>query len=140
MAKDTWALLGVFAAGFLLLAGLMLGVYDRLDARIQSVDVNLRDEIRQVDAKLSGEIRQVDAKLSGAIRQVDAKLSGEIRQVDAKLSGEIRQVNAKLSGEIEKLQIGQRLIRERLVRLETAVGVAGLELPTLATDEAGASG
>ena len=129
MAKDTWALLGVFAAGFLLLAGLMLGVYDRLDARIQSVDVNLRDEIRQVDAKLSGEIRQVDAKLSGAIRQVDAKLSGAIRQVDA-----------KLSGEIEKLQIGQRLIRERLVRLETAVGVAGLELPTLATDEAGASG
>ena len=92
MAKDTWALLGVFAAGFLLLAGLILGVYDRLDARIQSVDLNLRDEIRQVDAKLSGEIKQVDAKLSG---------------------------------EIEKLQVGQGLIRERLVRLETAVGVKG---------------
>ncbi len=92
MAKDTWALLGVFAAGFLLLAGLILGVYDRLDARIQSVDLKLRDEIRQVDAKLSGEIKQVDAKLSG---------------------------------EIEKLQVGQGLIRERLVRLETAVGVKG---------------
>lgn len=92
MAKDTWALLGVFAAGFLLLAGLILGVYDRLDARIQSVDLKLRDEFRQVDAKLSGEIKQVDAKLSG---------------------------------EIEKLQVGQGLIRERLVRLETAVGVKG---------------
>ncbi|MDE0063388.1 MAG: hypothetical protein OXP09_18440 [Gammaproteobacteria bacterium] len=92
MAKDTWALLGVFAAGFLLLAGLILGVYDRLDARIQSVDLNLRDEIRQVDAKLSGEIKRVDARLSG---------------------------------EIEKLQVGQGLIRERLVRLETAVGVKG---------------
>ena len=103
MAKDTWALLGVFAAGFLLLAGLILGVYDRLDARIQSVDLKLRDEIRQVDAKLSGEIKQVDAKLSGEIKQVDAKLSGEI----------------------EKLQVGQGLIRERLVRLETAVSVKG---------------
>ena len=107
MAKDTWALLGVFTAGFLLLAGLILGVYDRLDARIQSVDLNLRDEIKQVDAKLSGEIKQVDVKLSG---------------------------------EIEKLQDGQRAIRERLVRLETAVGVAGLNRPTSAADEAGVNG
>ena len=96
MAKDTWALLGVFAAGFLLLAGLILGVYDRLDARIQSVDLNLRDEIKHVDVKLSGEI--------------------------------------------EKLQDGQRAIRERLVRLETAVGVAGLSRPTSAADKAGVNG
>ena len=107
MAKDTWALLGVFAAGFVLLAGLILGVYDRLDARIQSVDLNLRDEIKHVDAKLSGEINQVDVKLSG---------------------------------EIEKLQVGQGDIRERLVRLETAVGVAGLNRSTLAADEAGFNG
>ena len=99
--------MGVFAGGFLLLAGLILGVYDRLDARIQSIDLKLRDEIRQADAKLSGEIKQVDVKLSGAI---------------------------------EKLQVGQGLIRERLVRLETAVGVAGLDHPTLEADEGGVSG
>ncbi len=96
MAKDTWALLGVFAAGFLLLAGLILGVYDRLDAKIDRVSIKLGSEIKEVDAKLSGEI--------------------------------------------EKLQDGQRAIRERLVRLETAVGVAGLSRPTSAADEAGVNG
>ena len=107
MAKDTWALLGVFAAGFLLLAGLILGVYDRLDAKVDRVSI-----------KLGSEIKEVDAKLSGAIRRVDVKLSGEI----------------------EKLQVGQGDIRERLVRLETAVGVAGLNRSTLAADEAGFNG
>ena len=118
MAKDTWALLGVFAAGFLLLAGMILGVYDRLDARIESINLNLSSEIRRLGAKLSGEIRRVDAKLSSEISLVDANLGGEL----------------------EKLQEGQRLIRERLVRLETAVSVAGLDLPALVSEEAGSSG
>ena len=63
MAKDVWALLGVFAAGFILLAGLTLGIYDRLDARYDRLDAR----IERLDMKLSGETGKIQADLA-AIR------------------------------------------------------------------------
>ena len=89
MARDTWALLAVFATGFLALAGLTLGVYDRLDTRID---------------------------------RLDDRIEG---------------LNANLSGEIGKVQAGQAAIRERLVRLETLVGIADQDIQSGAGDESG---
>lgn len=91
MAKDTWALLGVFAAGFLLLAGMILGVYDRLDARIAILDTRLSAEMEAVRTELGAEILEVKA--------------------------------------------GQAAIRERLVRLETLIGLADESPAPVAADE-----
>ena len=82
-------MLAVFAAGFLSLAGLTLGVYDRLDTRID---------------------------------RLDDRIEG---------------LNANLSGEIGKVQAGQAAIRERLVRLETLVGIADQDIQSGAGDESG---
>ena len=91
MTKDTWVLLGVFAAGFLILAGLMLGVHDRLNARID--------------------------------------------HLDAKLDAKIESLAEKLSGEIGKVQAGQAVIRERLMRLEILVGIAEHDHAPIVEDE-----
>lgn len=96
MAKDTWALLGVFAAGFLLQAGMILGVYDRLDARIASLDTRLSAEIEAVRTELGADILEVKA--------------------------------------------GQAAIRERLVRLETLIGLADESLTPVAADEGDRAG
>lgn len=79
MAKDTWALLGVYAAGFLLLAGMILGVYDRLGARIEYLDARLSAEIRKVHAELTAKIEAVRVELGAEIREVKAG-QGAIRE------------------------------------------------------------
>ena len=50
----------------------MLGIYDRLDARIESVDARLSAEIGKVRDELSAEIDTVRTELSSKIQEVKA--------------------------------------------------------------------
>ena len=136
MAKDTWALLGVFAAGFLLLAGLTIGVYDRLDARIETLDTKLSARIDNVETGLSAGIERVRTELGARIDDVETGLSARIEEVRTELGDGIKHVHIELSGEIEEVQAGQGAIRERLARLETLVGVAAQDPTAVVEDEA----
>ena len=66
-------------------------------------------------------------------------VSGWQRSDIQDLRGQIRALDTKLSREIEKVQVGQNVIRERLVRLETLVGVVDHDLAAVIDDEAQSS-
>ena len=128
-------MLGVFAAGFLLLAGLMVGVYDRLDARIETLDTKLSARIDNVETNLSARIEKVQTELSARSEKVQTELSARIEKVRTELGDRINSVHIELSHEIEEVQAGQVAIRERLARLETLVGVAAQDPAAIVGDE-----
>jgi len=53
----------------------------QIDAKIVTIESNLRTEIKQIDAKLSTEIKQIDAKIT----QVEANLRTEMKQIEVNL-------------------------------------------------------
>ena len=56
MAKDTRTLLAGFATGFVVLAGLMLGVYVMLDAKIEALQegqIQIRERLAAVEARIA---------------------------------------------------------------------------------------
>jgi prefoldin subunit 5 len=58
--------------------------FDKLDAKIDTVDQKLSAKIEAVDQKLSGRIDAVDQKLSGKIEALDSKMMEGFTAFDRK--------------------------------------------------------
>ena len=67
------ALLGIFAAGFVTLAGLTLMSYVRLDDRIDARFQQLDAKIDKLDAKVDARFQQMDNKIDKLAERMDIK-------------------------------------------------------------------
>ena len=74
MTRDTTVVLGAIATAFLIQAGLTLGVYDRLSARIDELDNRLSTRIDELDNRLNARIDELENRLSARIDKKDASL------------------------------------------------------------------
>ncbi len=74
MTRDTTVVLGAIATAFLIQAGLTLGVYDRLSARIDELDNRLSARIEELGNRLSARIDELDDKLDANLRDIHGRL------------------------------------------------------------------
>ncbi len=111
-----WAL----SAGFSAIFGLILCMWQSLNQRIETVNMDLANRIEAVNTNLTNRIETVNMDLTSRIETVNTNLTNRIEAVNTNLTNRIESVNTNLSNRIEKVDEKVTDVDRRLCRLEGA--------------------
>jgi predicted PurR-regulated permease PerM len=117
---QTWAIIGVFFAGFL---GILTVFAMMQRFTVQTLGDRLIDKINGLDQKIDIKIDGLDQKIDGLDQKIDSKVNGLDQKIDSKIDGLRNEMNAQfetVNARLTTLDRDVHVLTERVFRTDDA--------------------